>query len=582
MATFYLDHQIFYTGPVSASQMSTSRGILAPSGNADLSAAVPGAPSRKATPHTAPIQDIYNLQRNGPGNSPDNAILLIDYESDYDASGDFNDCQSDATFPPLKELLPAPRNAARPNGVASTDQDANATPGISGDNDGKPLVTGQADLDNESVVGQWPQSRGREYPLPPSSASTTAPYELCHPYTLPNGSSDTAEIEYGHSVPQEATCSTETGGNKECLPCASSGSQEGTLRYKKSNTSDLATAEPTSQPPDSQDQVDRRRDISRDYNTSFKEDHRHTHPPDDGEEQDKEGSVVPPQAQENRANIPSLSSDKSDNERELTNTELSTQPSARHDQVNLQHKVSRRQRCDIDDEENSPPIVGSDAKQGKDEDVVRPPRGKRRKVDTSALTTRRIARTRQARPHCTNSHSRQAQRPPTQGPKRSQSQCNISKPQSSGGSALEEETVKTAFANFEEWPLEAVLKRVLVDGVATFQLQFTLNPCTSHRQNDHPPETQRRKSLEGKTSSTRRALSSRVASTAEEILGDEYFQVEEILDSRRRGRRREYLVRWQGYGHEHDSWEPVAHLEKCPEMLEQFHERTGLSTNPLI
>jgi hypothetical protein len=121
MATFSLDNQFFYTGPVSASQISKSRGILAPSRNGDLSAAVPGAPSRKATPHTAPLQHISDLRRNGPGNSPDNTVLIINGESDYDASNVFDDGQSDATFPPLKELLPAPRNAARPNGVASTD-----------------------------------------------------------------------------------------------------------------------------------------------------------------------------------------------------------------------------------------------------------------------------------------------------------------------------------------------------------------------------------------------------------------------------------------------------------------------------
>lgn len=36
----------------------------------------------------------------------------------------------------------------------------------------------------------------------------------------------------------------------------------------------------------------------------------------------------------------------------------------------------------------------------------------------------------------------------------------------------------------------------------------------------------------------------------------------EILDWRRRERRVQSLVRWEGYGHEHDSWEPVAHFEK--------------------
>ena len=182
--------------------------------------------------------------------------------------------------------------------------------------------------------------------------------------------------------------------------------------------------------------------------------HRHPLVPDDGGEQDEESSVVPPQAQESRAGMPSLSGDESGNERELANTEPSMQPSASQERVNLQHNIGRRRRrrrCDTDDEEDCSPIVGSDAKQGKDEDVVRPLRGKRRRVNSSsAPTTRRTAPKRQTRLHCTNSLSLQAQRPPTQGPKRRQSQRNISKPQSSGGPALEEETDEAALASFED------------------------------------------------------------------------------------------------------------------------------------
>ncbi|KAL2192718.1 hypothetical protein P885DRAFT_64660 [Corynascus similis CBS 632.67] len=163
--------------------------------------------------------------------------------------------------------------------------------------------------------------------------------------------------------------------------------------------------------------------------------------------------------------MPSLSGDESGNERELANTEPSMQPSVSQERVNLQHNIGRRRRrrrrrCDTDDEEDCSPVVGSDAKQGKDKDVVRPLRGKR-------------SPKRQTRPRCTNSPSLQAQRlPPIQGPKRRQSQRSISKPQSSGGSALEEETPEAAFASFKEWPLEAVLKRLWVDGAATFQVEF--------------------------------------------------------------------------------------------------------------
>ncbi|EAQ85571.1 predicted protein [Chaetomium globosum CBS 148.51] len=250
------------------------------------------------------------------------------------------------------------------------------------------------------------------------------------------------------------------------------------------------------------------------------------------------------------------------------------------ERVNLQQNIGRcrrRRRCDTDDEEDCSPVVGSDAEQGKDEDAVQPPRAKRRRVNTSASTTRRTAPMRQARLRCTNSSSLQAQRlPPTQGPKRRQSQRNISKPQPARGSALEEEILGTACASFEEWPLEAVLKRVWVDGVATFQVEFTWNPCTNHGQNDGAPERSRRRSPVGRISSTARSLPSRVASTTEETRVDEYFKVEDIRDWRQGEEGQEYLVKWAGYGNKHNTWEPAAHFEECPEVLEEFHQRAGL------
>ncbi|KAK4232914.1 hypothetical protein C8A03DRAFT_19904, partial [Achaetomium macrosporum] len=36
-----------------------------------------------------------------------------------------------------------------------------------------------------------------------------------------------------------------------------------------------------------------------------------------------------------------------------------------------------------------------------------------------------------------------------------------------------------------------------------------------------------------------------------------------------------YLVQWKGYGPEHNSWVPVGQFDRCPELLLQFHERMG-------
>lgn len=100
------------------------------------------------------------------------------------------------------------------------------------------------------------------------------------------------------------------------------------------------------------------------------------------------------------------------------------------ERVGLQQNIVRRRQRQRCDEEDCSPIVGSDAEQGKDEDAVQPPRAKRRRPNTSAPTIRRTAPVRQARLRCTNSSLQQAPRPPpTQGPKRYQSQRNISEPQ---------------------------------------------------------------------------------------------------------------------------------------------------------
>jgi hypothetical protein len=52
------------------------------------------------------------------------------------------------------------------------------------------------------------------------------------------------------------------------------------------------------------------------------------------------------------------------------------------------------------------------------------------------------------------------------------------------------------------------------------------------------------------------------------------FQLEEILDSRKRGRATEYKVRWRGFGEEEDSWEPERSLMKsAPEAVNKFKKQ---------
>ncbi|MBD5605269.1 MAG: DDE-type integrase/transposase/recombinase [Candidatus Eremiobacteraeota bacterium] len=54
--------------------------------------------------------------------------------------------------------------------------------------------------------------------------------------------------------------------------------------------------------------------------------------------------------------------------------------------------------------------------------------------------------------------------------------------------------------------------------------------------------------------------------------GDGEYDVERIVAQRRRGRRVEYLIKWQGYPNEDCSWEAASRLH-CPELLAEFHAR---------
>ena len=49
------------------------------------------------------------------------------------------------------------------------------------------------------------------------------------------------------------------------------------------------------------------------------------------------------------------------------------------------------------------------------------------------------------------------------------------------------------------------------------------------------------------------------------------YEVEQILDSRKYRNQLQYLVKWQGYDHGHNSWEPMANLTHCSELLRTFH-----------
>jgi len=57
----------------------------------------------------------------------------------------------------------------------------------------------------------------------------------------------------------------------------------------------------------------------------------------------------------------------------------------------------------------------------------------------------------------------------------------------------------------------------------------------------------------------------------EMIDGEFEYEVEAILSHRfKRGNKIEYLVRWKGYGHEYDTWEPEENCANSSELVSEY------------
>ncbi len=53
--------------------------------------------------------------------------------------------------------------------------------------------------------------------------------------------------------------------------------------------------------------------------------------------------------------------------------------------------------------------------------------------------------------------------------------------------------------------------------------------------------------------------------------GKEEYIVEKVLNSRMFRRRLQYLVKWEGYGTEHNTWEYSENVNNAPEKVAEFH-----------
>src|SRR6202023_2131078 len=56
-----------------------------------------------------------------------------------------------------------------------------------------------------------------------------------------------------------------------------------------------------------------------------------------------------------------------------------------------------------------------------------------------------------------------------------------------------------------------------------------------------------------------------------EVEGNPEYEVEEVIDSRLKRGKLEYLVKWSGYTDDYNTWEPKTNLENAAEAIADFH-----------
>ena len=57
-----------------------------------------------------------------------------------------------------------------------------------------------------------------------------------------------------------------------------------------------------------------------------------------------------------------------------------------------------------------------------------------------------------------------------------------------------------------------------------------------------------------------------------EVEGNPEYEVEEVLNSRLKKRKLEYLVKWSGYTDDYNTWEPESNLTNSKKVINNFHK----------
>jgi hypothetical protein len=62
-------------------------------------------------------------------------------------------------------------------------------------------------------------------------------------------------------------------------------------------------------------------------------------------------------------------------------------------------------------------------------------------------------------------------------------------------------------------------------------------------------------------------------------LQEEVYTVEKVLKVRRHRKTLQWLVKWEGYGNEHNTWESKENLIDCREALREFYQENLIAQN---
>ncbi|RYP47831.1 hypothetical protein DL769_011277 [Monosporascus sp. CRB-8-3] len=157
------------------------------------------------------------------------------------------------------------------------------------------------------------------------------------------------------------------------------------------------------------------------------------------------------------------------------------------------------------------------------------------------------------------------------------SRCGVLNPPSSKGPDKGSEPAEGFVAKFEEGEINGVLKIAIVNGVATFQLQWSLDlSCTEHRPGDRAVGSQlckppTKRSSPAKHHTSKSPLPGQTKDTLPtEINDQEEWEVQKILASRTHHEELQYRVKWVGW-EDDQTWYYADGFKGSPYLLMQYH-----------